>query len=634
MANDKTLSDVLLLLTKVSSKLNDRVEKLEKLIGNVKKEKKADKADKEDTDTKKKTKEEDSIAALTKMLKLQSDKQQKKPEEIVEKEQKVIITGFGRSAAKTLMQAFSGAPKTPETKKEKEEGIFSKLAKYLPAVGLALGALGGLLSSLMSGKFGEFWEKIKAGDFSGAFDKAKQILYQTFSPILKSLPIIGPILSIIDGVEDFQKGNAIGGLKNLVQGVIGLLPLPIAAKSAIIGAVEMLGTWMEGKYGKETIPPGSGMDVMAVALKSVGKVLGKVIKRLPLIGSLFSFYEAYQAFQAGGPAGITKGILNLASGVANLVPGYGTAIAIGLDILSAFIFEEKEEVVDGKKVKKVSTRDWFKKTIDFITNSFPLKNLIMFGEGIGDIINGDYREGFTKMADSIPVFSFFMDMARALGSESVKAQQKGGSMMDFLESIVNSILIAVVKMLPESFGIRYAAQKLLGVDAGVNKPQKVIDAETEDAKLTPKQKAVQEEAERRKKQEEAAQEDINRAGKNAMRGLPVNDFIKTSDGKLIIPNKEDTLVGLKTDGPLDKFFKSTIKNSEEGNNVLKKYAEISSDILTKQLKLLSDNNKLLSELTLKMSTPTNIVSKPTIIKNSFGLGGDLRAIQGVNSATN
>ena len=42
MSDDKTLSDVLLLLTKVSGKLGDRVEKLEKLIGNAKKEKKAD----------------------------------------------------------------------------------------------------------------------------------------------------------------------------------------------------------------------------------------------------------------------------------------------------------------------------------------------------------------------------------------------------------------------------------------------------------------------------------------------------------------------------------------------------------------------------------------------------------------
>jgi len=175
---------------------------------------------------------------------------------------------------------------------------------------------------------------------------------------------------------------------------------------------------------------------------------------------------------------------------------------------------------------------------------------------------------------------------------------------------------------------------LLGVDAGVNKPADVEKAEQETANLTPKQRAVQEEAERRRKNEEVAEQELNRVGRNAMMGYKVNDFIKTSDGKLIIPSKEDTLVGLKTDGPLDKFFKSTIKNSEEGNSILKKYAEISSNMLAKQLQLLNDNNKLLGELTQKMSTPTNIVSKPTVIRNNFGLGGDLRAIQGVNSATN
>lgn len=633
MADDKTLSDVLLLLTKVSSKLADKVDKLEKLVGNNLKRKKTEETDKEDKkESRKKSKKDDDLSTLTKMLKMQIESQTKKPEEVVEKRQEVIVTSFGRSAKKTLTEMFGLAPREKEDKtpvpQYKEPTLLDKLKSFLPIIGLGIGALAGLFSALMSGKFGEFWEKIKEGDFSGAFDKAKSIIYDAVSPILKSLPIIGPILSIRDGIEQFDKGNVIGGIKNLVQGIIGLTPLPIPVKSAIIGAVEMLGSLLQNKYGDQQIPEGSGGDIMAGAMKAVGLVLKPLIKRIPLVGSLISFYEAYEAFQAGGPAGITKGILNLAAGVANLLPGYGTAIAIGLDIISAFVFTEKEEMVDGKKVKKIDTRDWFKKTVDFITNSFPLKNLIMFGEGIGDIINGDYREGFTKMADAIPVFGFFMDMARALGSESVKAQQKGGSMTDFLEAVINSILIAIVKMLPESFGIRYAAQKLLGVDAGVNKPQKVLDAEAEEAKLTPAQRAVQEEAERRKKQEEAANEEKNRLGKNAMMGQPVRDFIKTNDGKLIIPDKEDSLIGFKKDGPLDVMFNKNLKTSQENNTILKKYAEVSSDVLNKQLKLLDDNNKLLNAIAKNLSTPTNVVSKPTVITNNFTSGVSLRGMQG------
>ena len=42
-----------------------------------------------------------------------------------------------------------------------------------------------------------------------------------------------------------------------------------------------------------------------------------------------------------------------------------------------------------------------------------------------------------------------------------------------------------------------------------------------------------------------------------------------------------------------------------------------------------DNNKLLNDLVKNMSTPTNVISKPTVITNNFSSNNSLRSLQGV-----
>ena len=88
---------------------------------------------------------------------------------------------------------------------------------------------------------------------------------------------------------------------------------------------------------------------------------------------------------------------------------------------------------------------------------------------------------------------------------------------------------------------------------------------------------------------------------------------------------------MKDGGPFDKFFTKNIKTNQEGNTILKNYTEISNDLMTKQLRLLSDNNRLLTMLADKLSTPTNIISKPTVVANNFGNSSSLRALQGVSA---
>lgn len=68
---------------------------------------------------------------------------------------------------------------------------------------------------------------------------------------------------------------------------------------------------------------------------NIMKLLGKgLLKRIPIIGSFLNFKDAYDRFQKEDYIG---GFLSVASGLANFVPGIGTAISIGIDLLNAFI---------------------------------------------------------------------------------------------------------------------------------------------------------------------------------------------------------------------------------------------------------------------------------------------------------
>jgi hypothetical protein len=67
------------------------------------------------------------------------------------------------------------------------------------------------------------------------------------------------------------------------------------------------------------------------------KFLGKfgslfVLKRLPVIGTLLSFYFAYDRYKKGDYTGM---LLELGSGIAAMIPGAGTAISLGLGGLLA-----------------------------------------------------------------------------------------------------------------------------------------------------------------------------------------------------------------------------------------------------------------------------------------------------------
>ena len=158
------------------------------------------------------------------------------------------------------------------------------------------------------------------------------------------------------------------------------------------------------------------------------KLLKPVLKRIPGIGSMISWAFAVSRFKSGDVVG---GLIDVASGIATIFPGIGTAIGIGLDVLNAFLDSKKgkeEKVKPAGSGFKMS--DFFGKIKDKIMNNFPIKNLVEFWSGAGMVMSGNFKEGFSKMAFAIPFMKPLSDWLFG-APDSDTGERSGGAMVKF-----------------------------------------------------------------------------------------------------------------------------------------------------------------------------------------------------------
>ena len=160
-----------------------------------------------------------------------------------------------------------------------------------------------------------------------------------------------------------------------------------------------------------------------------------MLKKLPLIGTIISFGYAFTRFKSGDVFG---GMLDIASGLASLVPGIGTVLSIGIDVFSAMrdIKTPQEERVKqdssagtallkimGSMVmnaakrliktvkwipflgsalslfeayKNFKGRNWLKGSLSLLSALAPLLNLVFPGLGTGIGIGLDILNAFIK----------------------------------------------------------------------------------------------------------------------------------------------------------------------------------------------------------------------------------------------
>ena len=131
----------------------------------------------------------------------------------------------------------------------------------------------------------------------------------------------------------------------------------------------------------------SGTSKLVGALKPFSKT---ALRRIPVIGSIFSFLSAFQRFNSGDKIG---GTIDILSAIANLVPGAGPFISIALDLVNL--------ARDGAFEK---LGDWLESKTgeNFITRSLKSKNS-KSDSGKGDSVNtqGNFGKNLARAAESL-----------------------------------------------------------------------------------------------------------------------------------------------------------------------------------------------------------------------------------------
>lgn len=109
----------------------------------------------------------------------------------------------------------------------------------------------------------------------------------------------------------------------------------------------------------------------------------------------------------------------------------------------------------------------------------------------------------------------------------------------------------------------------------------------------------------------------------------VNDGIMMPGGTIIEPHKDDTVYAMKAGGPLDKYFNNNIKETQTNTSILKKYAINSTELLSRQIDILVENNRVLKQVADKLSTKQN--NSPVTVNNTNYSNADDNTLRNVQA---
>lgn len=290
--------------------------------------------------------------------------------------------------------------------------------------------------------------------------------------------LIGPALLILGGLSAlitglFSDGAATGLLKILAKVGIGGGVKWFASKFKGIG--KSVGKMFKS-FGGILLKPFKFLKGGAIKTffkgmgNKVGILLKPILKRIPGIGSMISWAFAYSRFKKGDTVG---GLIDVASGIATLFPGIGTALGIGLDVLNAFLDTKKGDETVKPAGSGFNMGDFFGNIKDKIMNNYPVKNLMEFWSGAADIAGGDVKGGLQRMAFAIPFAKPLADWLFGATNEET-GQRAGGGAADVFKNIRDLMLRKFINTLPEGYGIRSGIAEMLGVNIG-NSQDKSLD---------------------------------------------------------------------------------------------------------------------------------------------------------------
>lgn len=415
----------------------------------------------------------------------------------------VAITDISKSAAKTIASIIPKDKIPAAPIKPKEES--SWLKKLIVPVLLGIGGVLAMINGLMSDGVGEDTGiskilskigitggvKLAAKLFGGPALKVTGKLFgwvtKVLKPVVSKIPVIGSMISWAFAWKRIQEGDYVGGIIDIASGIATLFP---GVGTAIAVGLDVLNAWLDYSDAGQEMKKNSNFTLAAFTTKIAtwaAKAVKPVLKRLPLIGTAISFKAGWDRLQRGDVLG---GVLDFASGVAVMLPGIGTAISIGMDVLQMWMDNSET----GKEFKENSgftiaafftkAMSWAAKAVGPVLRKLPvIGTALSFKAGWdkmseGDILGGvlDFASGIavllpgpgTAIAIGLDVIGLFLNNTETGGS--IKSGIVGGisflwdGITQMAKDLKNVIGEKVLSIIPETFGIRAKVANLMGIN--------------------------------------------------------------------------------------------------------------------------------------------------------------------------
>jgi hypothetical protein len=307
------------------------------------------------------------------------------------------------------------------------------------------------------------------------FLKISQSIKSAFSPILNAISAImrplSPLLNLLKSMGSkivTMLSPLLTSLKSMGSKIVNSVLTPLKSiGSKIMSSLSSLfspltnlfsgaGAGPIGKVGKFIGSIGKTFSkVLGTAFtKLLGGGLKVIAKRIPLIGSLISFKDAYDRIKGGDLIG---GLISIGSGIASIFPGIGTAISIGLDVLNMFL--DRKAADPNSAVSKIKNfiKDIPSKIADTVTSIFgffkdvlDMLNPLSWGKKIWDWATGKEEDISKELEKDTKKPDTEKPKTQPIETNPVFAEQKSTTRWDMPQKVGDGIITKNKVVVPSS----------------------------------------------------------------------------------------------------------------------------------------------------------------------------------------
>ena len=398
----------------------------------------------------------------------------------------------------------------------------------------------------------------KGGMFKGILKGAAgAILKGTSKVVLKGIPLIGALISFADAYGRFKDGNIIQGTIDIAAGLTGLIP---GLGTPISIGLSLLNAFIDTRGENKEEVKQQSINISSMLLKGIGMFakVGSKLKFLPLIGTLLSFGSAWSRFKNGE---VLKGVLDVASGIAGIFPGVGTALSLGIGALNSFLDYQEEK--GGFSSTSAMLGNWVQSLWNWVKNTSFVKTILSITDGIKNLLSPTNMRKGLETLNKVPYFGSVAGVLLSImdsvsvttnvdGSKSVKF-----SFQELAKNLKKNMYKNFAALIPEGFGMRRWFADLMGVDYN-----------EKDDSINSQQQAPPPSAPPRRQ--------LSKVEKNVIKNLPT-EYNEEEYNKIREAGKADNarqneinekLEGLKKIEDLSPGDKADIKRLETEKNIL------------------------------------------------------------------